>query len=155
MKNFTVACTSLALLCACGTADAEEAADGVHTLAWMEGVWTNEADGRWTEERWSDAKGGMMIGTGRSGAGDTLESFEFMRLVPADGKTVEYIAAPGGKGATAFTLSERGENSVVFLNSAHDFPQRISYSLEGDTMSVEIAMADGSNAIGWQLTRAR
>lgn len=147
--------TALAALCACGgPATADQTVTGIAQLAFLEGEWGSTDGGNWSEERWSDAKGAMMIGTGRSGEGDALQSFEFLRIVTEEDGTIAYHAAPGGGEATRFALAEAGDNAATFANPDHDFPQRISYRRDGDTMAVEISLADGSNAIGWELQRA-
>ena len=124
----------------------------IEELGWLAGSWSSEADDGWAEEHWTAPKGNIMLGVGRSGAGDTARSFEFLRIeVQADGTPV-YIAAPGGGKATAFRLTGSDGKSAVFENAEHDFPQRIRYWREGDTLYAEISAIDGSNAMGWSLT---
>ncbi|MHA7819447.1 MAG: DUF6265 family protein [Erythrobacter sp.] len=146
---------ALAVLCACtGPAVADQTKEGIMQLTFLEGDWESNTNGSWSEEHWSDAKGGMMIGTGRSGEADALQSFEFLRIVTEEDGTIAYYAAPGGGEPTRFTLVQAGENAATFANPDHDFPQRISYRRKGDAMVVEISLADGGNAIGWELQLA-
>jgi len=41
--------------------------------------------------------------------------------------------------------SLQGDQSVTFINSAHDYPQLIHYQREGDALKAHIALEDGSN----------
>lgn len=130
-----------------------QAPAAVSDLGWMAGHWTREADGRWTEESWTAPRGGMMLGVSRSGRGEAVREFEFIRLqAGADGVPV-YWASPGGRPPVAFRLTSHGPNEAVFENPAHDFPQRIRYRREDGTMTATISAIDGSNAMSWQFRR--
>jgi len=125
----------------------------VADLAWMSGRWESVRDGRWTEESWSAPRGGVMLGYSRSGRGDGLREFEFLRLqAGADGVPV-YLAQPGGLPPVPFRLTARERTGATFDNPAHDFPQRIVYRRTGDSMVATISKLDGSNAISWTYRR--
>lgn len=125
----------------------------VADLAWMAGRWESVQGGRWTEESWSAPRGGVMLGHSRSGSGDALREFEFLRLqAGADGVPV-YLAQPGGRAPVPFRLTARERTGATFENPAHDFPQRIVYRREGDTMVATISALDGSNAVSWTYRR--
>lgn len=50
-----------------------------------------------------------------------------------------YLASPKGRQpATPFKMIEMAANKVVFENPEHDFPQRIIYEREGDTLTARI-----------------
>ena len=92
----------------------------------LAGDWCAVSGGQRFEERWTDAEGGRMYALARSFKGAELTGFEFLRIEPTDG-AYAYVAQPGGRPPTVFTLSERGEQRVVFTNPQHDYPQRIEY----------------------------
>ncbi|HVQ06989.1 MAG TPA: DUF6265 family protein [Allosphingosinicella sp.] len=126
---------------------------GVGDLAWMSGHWESVHGGRWTEESWSAPRGGVMLGYSRSGSGEAMREFEFLRLqAGADGMPV-YVAQPGGGPPVPFRLTARGRTSAIFENPAHDFPQRIVYRRGGDSMVATISALDGSNAMSWTYRR--
>lgn len=125
----------------------------VDELAWMSGTWAVEADGRWTEESWSPPRGGIMIGHNRSGRGDAVREFEFLRLQAGEDGVPTYFAQPGGRPPVAFRLVAQDGTSATFENPAHDFPQRIRYVREGDAMTATISALDGSNAMSWRYRR--
>lgn len=126
----------------------------VGDLAWMSGRWqTAAADGSWTEEVWSEPRGGMMLGYSRSGRGETLGEFEFIRLQAGEDRVPVYLAQPGGRPPVPFRLTWRQDTMATFENPAHDFPQRIVYRRAGDTMVATISALDGSNAMRWTYRR--
>ncbi len=43
--------------------------------------------------------------------------------------------------------------TALFANAAHDYPQRIRYWREGETLNAEISLLDGSKAMRWQYKR--
>ena len=46
-------------------------------------------------------------------------------------------------------MTNQGTRMIEFSNPAHDYPQRIRYWREGDTLHAEIALLDGSRAVQW------
>lgn len=125
----------------------------VDDLAWLAGQWGREADGRWTEESWTPPRGGVMLGHSRSGQGETLREFEFLRVqAGADGVPV-YLAQPGGAAPVAFRLVRQGPASARFENAAHDYPQRIDYVRDGDTLTATISLIDGTKPMRWMYRR--
>jgi len=102
----------------------------------MTGSWrSTQADGSISEEHWTSAEGGVMIGMGRTvGKEGRLKSFEFLRIVLRDGR-LELVPMPGGKPATTvFPLATVSSSRAVFENPAHDFPQRIIYWKNGSKL---------------------
>jgi hypothetical protein len=43
----------------------------------------------------------------------------------------------------------------VFADPGHDYPQRIRYAREGDRMTAEISLMDGSRGQGFAFRRCR
>lgn len=121
-------------------------------LNWLEGHWVSYDEGRWSEEVWLAERGGMMLGTGRSGSANGRGSFEYLRI-GRSGDTLTYWAAPGGGETTAFTATEQSCNGLTVENREHDYPQRIRYERDGDMLKATISNADGSNAISWSYSR--
>jgi hypothetical protein len=104
-------------------------------LAFLQGSWEGGQGSLRFEERWTEARGGLMLGLARTskGEGETARAigFEFLRIeFRADGAV--YIAQPGGRPPTAFRLTEKGSGMALFENPAHDHPKKIRYRLEAD-----------------------
>lgn len=147
MKRLLIAAAAMLLM---GQAAPEARADD---LGWLAGRWLSEANGRWTEESWTIPRGGAMLGTSRSGRGETMRAFEFLRIGPGADGALAYHAQPGGRPAVAFRLVARDGTSATFENPAHDFPQRIRYVRDGDSLTATISAIDGSNAMSWSFRR--
>ena len=128
---------------------------------WMAGCWEQREGDRWTEECWTSPRGGMMLGTNRSGRRAEVLEWEFLRIerqVPiSDDRTVRlaYVASPGGRGGTLFAWSGPKGPGISFSNVANDYPQRIRYWREGRELIAEIALEDGSKAKRWRFRRKR
>ncbi|WP_447932276.1 DUF6265 family protein [Sphingopyxis fribergensis] len=125
----------------------------IDDLAWLAGDWVSEADGRWTEESWAPPRGAMMIGYSRSGRGDSLREFEFLRIAAGENGTLAYLAQPQGRAPVAFPLVRHDTASATFENAAHDYPQRIAYARAGDTLTATISKIDGAKPRSWTYRR--
>jgi hypothetical protein len=125
--------------------------NGVDDLAWMSGHWQT-ADGA-TEETWIAPRGGMMLGVGRTISDGVAREYEFLRLqAGADGVPV-YWSSPNSVTPVGFRLSQAGPSTATFDNPTHDFPQRIIYARDGETMVATISAMDGSHAMSWTYRR--
>ena len=127
---------------------------------WLAGCWKETKGDRWTEECWMPPRGGIMLGAGRSGVGETVREWEAMQIVLGDivaGERVKmaYWAAPGGSGRTAFAWQPFDGPGVTFYNVAHDYPQRIRYWRDGNALKAEISLADGGRPVRWTYRRVQ
>lgn len=104
----------------------------VADLAWLAGTWSFERNRRVVTERWTAPAGGMMLATSQTVAGERTLEYEFVALCTDNEGRVAYVAKPSRQPEATFTLVKLAEREVVFENLAHDFPQRISYTLKPD-----------------------
>jgi hypothetical protein len=141
---------NMILIAAAWVAAAE--GSGLSELGWLAGAWESRNGERWTEEWWTPARGGLMIGAGRSGRGEKASSFEHMRIVAEPGGLAFY-GMPGGAPAVRFGLARASRTEAVFENANHDFPQRIHYRLEGRKLVATVSLMDGSRAQSWTFSR--
>jgi hypothetical protein len=110
----------------------------ISALGWMAGCWTGAADGVTTEEHWTSAEGGAMLGMNKAVRDDgRLASFEFLRIA-GDGERICYFGSPGGAPPTPFCTAEVGASSVTFENPEHDVPQRIADRRDGDLLHARV-----------------
>lgn len=116
---------------------------------WMAGCWEQKTDDRWVEECWTGARAGQMMGSSRTGKGDTLQFFEHIRMT-TEGGEVNYCALPKGQAGGCFKATKVTDSEVVFENEAHDYPQRIRYWRDGKTLAAEISLKDGTKSSGWR-----
>jgi hypothetical protein len=122
----------------------------------LTGCWEQRRDGgRWTQECWTDSRGGLMMGSGRDGQGDTVRIWEWMRIERAADGSVTFYASPKGAAAVPFKRSESSPDSVTFINEAHDFPQRVHYRRTTDGLEAEVSRKDGTGAMRWSYGRSR
>ncbi len=124
-----------------------EAPPRVDDLGWLAGAW--RVDG--TEEIWLPPAGGMMVGLGRT-VSPRGTSFEFLRIQTDGRGGVVYIAMPDGGTPTTFRLATRGAREVAFENPEHDFPRRITYRRDGDTLHVRLDGVDKNGARTVEMT---
>jgi len=147
MFGFTSAWVALG-----GCAAAEPAKVG--DLAWISGRWVSDDGGKWTEENWSSAKGGVLLGNSKQGSGPKAVEYELLRISPDTKGVVTYWASPGGRMPTPFALTNSTPNYALFENPAHDYPTRIEYRREGDKLTATISGPGGANPMSWHHTRA-
>jgi len=93
-----------------------------------------------------------MLGAGRSGKGAAIGWWEQTRIQDADGK-ISFCAVPKGQKEACFTATTVNPTEIIFENPAHDYPQRIRYSIEGEELHAEIALKDGSKPNRWRFKR--
>lgn len=144
-----IAIVAAGLLCA---ATGPQPTDG---LGWITGRWVQEEGGRWAEESWTDARGGVLLGTSKTGHDRVLTGFEFMRIAPDRQGRVHFYGSPQGTPGVAFRLVSSGDRSAVFENALHDYPQRISYRREGDVLTATISDIEGKKAVSWRFQRTK
>ena len=103
----------------------------VSTLSWLSGRWAGTRDGTESEELWTDARGGTLLGVHRDVRDGKTVGFEFFRIEAAPGG-LTYFASPQGRPATPFRAVEATKRRAVFENKEHDFPTRVLYWLGED-----------------------
>ena len=153
MKNLWV----LAIILWCGGAFASGPEDAsLADLGWMAGHWAGHSGDVGMEEFWTTPDGGVMVGLHRDVFPDGSSFFEFLRIATTD-RGMTYVASPRGTGATEFVLVSLDQQSVIFENLEHDFPQRIIYQREGDRLTARIEGMVGGNlrAKEWTWDRVR
>ena len=106
---------------------------GVQRLAWLQGCWASAGTDRVVEEQWMAPRGRIMLGSSRSARGDALIGYEFV-ILREQGDQLAYEVRPSGQAPTVFLSARLGENSVVFENLEHDFPQRVAYERKGNEL---------------------
>lgn len=100
-------------------------------LAFMAGSWRSSAENASSEEHWLPAKGGVMLGLHRTVRGEKA-FFEYLRIERGEDGVLAYVASPMGRPGTAFRLVEVGDRRAVFSAERTDFPQKITYRLDGE-----------------------
>ena len=79
-----------------------------------------------------------MIGSGRTVKNGKTTDYEFLRIEQRE-DAIYYVAKPRfNPQETAFKLKTWSANEFVFENPEHDFPQRILYKINGDSLAARI-----------------
>ena len=121
--------------------------------AFLAGCWEQRQGERWTEECWTSARGGLMIGSGRDGLADSVRHWEWMRIERGADGGLSFFGSPKGAPAVAFRATEASADRIIFVNAAHDFPQRVSYLRTTTGIDAEVSLADGTKAVRWSYRR--
>lgn len=123
-------------------------------LAWISGTWEGTSGSVRQEEYWSRPAGGLILGIHRDLFSENRSFFEFLRIEQRD-DGIFYVAMPRGRVGTDFRLIELQDGRAVFENPDHDFPQRIIYTRDGDTLSARIEGAENGKqrSSGWSWRR--
>jgi hypothetical protein len=130
------------------------AATPVSMPAFLSGCWEQRTEaGQWTEECWTDTRGGVMIGSGRVGKGDRVGHWEWMRIERSADGSVTFFGSPRGAPAVGFKATEANGKSITFVNAAHDYPQRVRYTATDTGLDAETSLADGSKPERWSYKR--
>lgn len=137
------------LLLACGSAHTPPT-PAAHPLAWLEGTWQDDEG---TGEHWFHAADDdVLMGQGflvRALMED--EHDENPRAVEQTTETMEiihradayvYVASPEGQTRTEFVITTLEANHFIAENPTHDFPTRIEYTLEGETLTAHVSSSE-------------
>jgi len=164
-KYFGLAVLTLAMLVGCGASVPETAAPDhqdvlaikndtsqvpAHELAWMAGCW--QSTNGVTREYWAPTLATHMFGHSVTVGDGQVQFFEHMRIEMhggADGNTYVFSAYPNGEGPSNFASTEIGSQTITFANAEHDYPQRIIYKRDGDTLSASISLIGGDKRNDW------
>ena len=133
-----------------------QAQDAVAGLGWMSGYWLDCSDGREASETWTGPRGGLMAGHAVTVSAQGRVGFElaFIATLP-DGAAV-YVVKPSGQDEVRFTLTEQGEDFVVFSNPDNDFPTHIRYERDGERLRARIdgEIAGAPRSVEWRFDAA-
>ena len=111
---------------------------GLRQLAWLVGAWISNDGERISEEHWTRVAGGTMFGINRTIVDGQTVAFEYLRIEQTP-QGIVYLASPNGRyPPTSFRLVQLDGQRVVFENPVHDFPKRIIYWREADTLWARI-----------------
>ena len=105
----------------------------ITAVSWLQGCWQLTAGDRVVEEHWMAPRAGVMLSTGRTVRGNQLIEYEWVLLREKDG-VLEYEAHPSGQPSDVFTARTATSSEVVFENPQHDFPQRVGYKRDGESL---------------------
>ncbi|MEM1328086.1 MAG: hypothetical protein AAGI23_19165 [Bacteroidota bacterium] len=113
-------------------------------LNWLLGTWQrlNDESGKTTFEYWT-----VNENQGYSGLGYTMQAAdtiwkEYMKLVEVDEQWQLEIRSPEEEAATVFQLTDLQTNSFTAENLDIEFPNRIEYKHQNDTIYATVSGGD-------------
>jgi hypothetical protein len=110
---------------------AQDAKPTIENFNWLAGCWMNADKGAGNvpdvTEHWLRPAGGLMMGMGRTVKDGKVLTHEFMRIFQEADGSIFFAAKLPKQDEVAFKLIKWADNTFVFENAAHDFPQRVIY----------------------------
>lgn len=116
---------------------------------WMAGTWMMENGANWSDEVWTDPRGGVMLGLARTGFGTQLETWSLGQIRQRPDGTISLVTQPQGQVAREYPMVLVSDEAIEFANPAQDYPQRIRYWRQGKLLMAEISKIDGSQVVRW------
>jgi hypothetical protein len=106
------------------------AASSVESAGWLAGCWKAGSPSGLTtfEEQWMVPRGGMMVGMSRTVRDGAARGYELAIIRVGDEGRLVYHAEPSGQPPADFPARLVEEGRLEFVNTEHDFPQKIIYS---------------------------
>jgi hypothetical protein len=112
-------------------------------LGWLVGCWvTPDAS---SQEVWIVDSEGALAGFGVAIGDNKVSFYEVLSIKRNEDGSLVYTAHPAGQASASFIAKEITENSVLFANADHDYPQEIRYTRESDHLSATISLLNGAN----------
>jgi hypothetical protein len=110
----------------------------LESFASLAGCWERNDRGSIFAEMWMKPAGTSIMGTGRTVKNGKTADYEYLRIEQRE-DAIYYVAKPRANAQeTAFKLVKWAANDFVFENPEHDFPQRILYKINGDSLTARI-----------------
>lgn len=114
-----------------------------HELGWLVGCWVTPD--RSAQEVWIVDSEGALAGFGVAISDNKVNFYEVLSIKRNEDGALVYTAQPAGQSSASFTAKEITENSVLFANADHDYPQEIRYTRESDHLYATISLLEGAN----------
>lgn len=116
---------------------------------WMAGTWMMEDGADWSDQIWTDPRGGIMFGIARAGFSQQLQSWQAAQIRFKQGGQVSLFLQAQGGSPVEFPLVLISEEAIEFANPSNGYPQRIRYWRQGKLLMAEASRLDGSDVTRW------
>lgn len=110
-------------------------------LSWLAGCWVSTDKS--AQEVWVVDSDKSLIGFNVVFSDNKVGFYEVLSIKSNDDGSLVYTPHPFGQPSTVFAATEVGENTVVFTNPDHDYPQEIKYAREGNHLNATISLLGG------------
>ena len=112
-------------------------------LGWLVGCWVTTDKS--AQEVWVVNSARSLAGFGVAINDNKVGFYEVLSINQSEDGAWTYTAHPSGQASASFVAVEITENSVVFTNPDHDYPQEVRYKREGNRLSATISLLEGVN----------
>ena len=112
-------------------------------LGWLAGIWRQEKGGKLTDESWLPPAGGVMLGMIRTVAKGRLVDYGYRQIREGPGGELFYVLQPPGQPEAAYLVGSLTDTEAVFENTEHDYPRKITYTLQGDGLLLAVFEGTG------------
>jgi hypothetical protein len=108
---------------------------------WLNGHWqrSNDEPGQMTYEQWQKTNDSLYIGLGYTMKGQDTIWRENIKLMKADSSWVYAVTGISDTKTTDFILTHITELSFTCENQGNEFPKKIDYTLQGDSIKATIS----------------
>lgn len=130
---------SLALISAVALGNTHDS----HQLGWLVGCWVSP-DGS-AQEVWVIDSDQSLAGFGVAFDHNKIGFYEVLTIRENEHGSLIYTAHPSGQRTASFAATAITENSVIFTNPDHDYPQEIKYTREGNRLHAITSLLGGEN----------
>ena len=110
-------------------------------LSWLAGCWMTPDKS--SQEVWVIDSDRSLAGFSVAISSNKVGFYEVLSISRGKDGSWVYTAYPSGQASASFTATEITENSVVFANPDHDYPQEIRYVREGNRLFATISLLGG------------
>ena len=110
-------------------------------FGWLEGCWVSP-DGS-SQEVWVVEDERSLAGFAVGISDGKIGFYELMSIRQTEVGSWQFTAHPSGQASASFEAVEIDENSVVFANPDHDYPQEIRYAREGEQLYASVSLIGG------------
>jgi hypothetical protein len=111
-------------------------------LSWLAGCWVSTDKS--AQEVWVVDSDHSLIGFNVVFSDNQVEFYEVLSIRRNEDGSLVYTPHPSGQPSASFVATEVAENSVVFTNPDHDYPQEIKYAREGNHLNATISLLAGA-----------
>ena len=99
----------------------------INDFKWLEGKWAGTSKDLNSFEEWQPLEGNLLEGVG-GGMSGTDTVFSEKIKIEQRGEDIFYsVAVEGNDASVGFKFTGYKNDSIIFENPAHDFPQRVVY----------------------------
>ena len=111
-------------------------------LGWLVGCWVSTDKS--AQEVWVVDSDQSLIGFNVVFSDNKVGFYEVLSIKRNEEDSLVYTPHPLGQQSASFAATEVAENSIVFTNPDHDYPQEIRYAREGNRLYATISLLGGA-----------